>query len=587
MNFLKQILATIIGVVVSGLFLFFGLIFMIGVIVQQSSDDSSKMAPSNSVLLITLDYSVVEKSELNPFGDLDLPIYGSSKTIGLNDILSRIDAAKTDNNIKGIYLNLSSVGVGYAILEAIRDALMNFKESNKFIVAYGDVYSQKAYYLASAADKVYLNPEGSLDFRGISSSVVFMKDALDKLGIDMQVIKVGTYKSAVEPFILNSMSEANREQVSSYINSIYTSFLTDISTDRDIATVDLRNIADNYLVQNAEDAMKYKLVDSLIYKDELLKNIKERLGIEESKDISAISILKYAGKPKQEDVSDQIAVLYAYGDIVDGEGASGQIGGDRLSRELRKLRNDKDVKGVVLRVNSGGGSALASEIIWREVELTKRVKPIMVSMGDYAASGGYYISAAADSIFAEESTLTGSIGVFGLIPNFKNLLNNKLGVHVDQVNTGKFSGLMTSPTEPLTAEERAIIQLQVNNTYSTFLKRVADGRHVAVAHVDSVGQGRVWTGSQALELGLVDKIGNTKSAIQAAASKAGLKSYKVAEYPTKDESFLSILSGSKDQIRAWLFAEEFGDFKQYILDVKKTLQQSGVQARMPYSIEIY
>lgn len=587
MNFLKQILATIIGVVVSGLFLFFGFIFMIGVIVKQSSDDSSKIAPANSVLLVTLDYSIVEKSELNPLGDLDLPIYGSGKTIGLNDILSRIEAAKTDNNIKGIYLNLSSVGIGYASLEAIRDALISFKEANKFVVAYGDVYSQKAYYLASSADRVYLNPEGSLDFRGISSSVVFMKEALDKLGIDMQVIKVGTYKSAVEPFILNSMSDANREQVSSYINSIYNSFLADISQDRNIATPELRNIADNYLVQNAEDAVKYKLVDSLIYKDELLINIKGRLGIDENKDISAISILKYAGKTKQEDVSDQIAVLYAYGDIVDGEGTVGQIGGDKLSRELRKLRNDKDVKGVVLRVNSGGGSALASEIIWREVELTKKVKPVMVSMGDYAASGGYYISAAADSIFAEESTLTGSIGVFGLIPNFKNLLNNKLGVHVDQVNTGKFSGLMTSPTEPLTAEERAIIQLQVNNTYSTFMKRVADGRHVTVAHVDSVGQGRVWTGSQALELGLVDKIGNTKSAIQAAASKAGLKSYKVAEYPAKDESFLSILSGSKDQIRAWLFAEEFGDFKQYILDVKKTLQQSGVQARMPYSIEIY
>lgn len=587
MNFLKQILATIIGVVVSGLFLFFGFIFMIGVIVQQSSDDSSKIAPANSVLLVTLDYSIVEKSELNPLGDLDLPIYGSGKTIGLNDILSRIEAAKIDNNIKGIYLNLSSVGIGYASLEAIRDALISFKEANKFVVAYGDVYSQKAYYLASAADRVYLNPEGSLDFRGISSSVVFMKEALDKLGVDMQVIKVGTYKSAVEPFILNSMSDANREQVSSYINSIYNSFLADISQDRNIATPELRNIADNYLVQNAEDAVKYKLVDSLIYKDELLTNIKGRLGIDENKDISAISILKYAGKTKQEDVSDQIAVLYAYGDIVDGEGTVGQIGGDKLSRELRKLRNDKDVKGVVLRVNSGGGSALASEIIWREVELTKKVKPVMVSMGDYAASGGYYISAAADSIFAEESTLTGSIGVFGLIPNFKNLLNNKLGVHVDQVNTGKFSGLMTSPTEPLTAEERAIIQLQVNNTYSTFMKRVADGRHVTVAHVDSVGQGRVWTGSQALELGLVDKIGNTKTAIQAAASKAGLKSYKVAEYPAKDESFLSILSGSKDQIKAWLFAEEFGDFKQYILDVKKTLQQSGVQARMPYSIEIY
>lgn len=587
MNFLKQILATVIGVVVSGVLLLFGLIAFIGVLVQQSSDESSKLAPSNSVLLISLDYNIVEKSELNPLGDLDLPFYGSPKSIGLNDIVSRIEAAKTDDNIKGIYLNLSTVNVGYASLKAVRDALDDFKTSEKFIVAYGDVYSQKAYYLASAADKVYLNPEGSLDFRGISSSVMFMKEAFDKLGIDMQVIKVGTYKSAVEPFILNKMSEANREQVSSYINSIYTSFLSDISLGRDIQSDSLKNIADNFLIQNANDALKYKLVDSLIYKDELLSNIKNRLGIDEKKDIASISILKYAGKPKVDASENEVAILYAYGDIVDGEGTSGQIGGDKISRELRALRNDDKVKAIVLRVNSGGGSALASEIIWREVELTKKVKPIMVSMGDYAASGGYYIAAAADSIFAEASTLTGSIGVFGLVPNFQKLMNTKLGISFDQVNTGKYSGLMTSPDDPLTAEERSIIQMQVNDTYQVFMKRVSDGRNISVAQVDSIGQGRVWTGAQALKIGLVDKIGNTQSAIFAAANKAGLESYKVTEYPAKEESFFEILSGSKDKIKMWILADELGEYRSYLLDMKRTVQQTGIQARLPYIEEIY
>lgn len=587
MNFLKQVLATIIGVVVSGLFLLFGLIFFIGLIVQKSSDDAAKITPANSVLLVTLDYDVSDKTEPNPFNDLDIPIFGSPRSLGLNDILARIEAAKTDDNIKGIYLNLSSVGVGYASLEAIRDALLDFKQSKKFIVAYSDVYSQKAYYLASTADKVYLNPEGSLDFRGISSSVLFLKDALDKLGVDMQVIKVGTYKSAVEPFLFNSMSDANREQVTSYINSIYSSFLTDISMDRKIGIEELRNIADNYLVQNAADALNYKLVDSLMYKDELLANIKKRLAIDPKKDISAISILKYTGKSKSEEDKDEVAVLYAYGDIVDGEGNTGQIGGDKISRELRKLRNDDKVKAVVLRVNSGGGSALASEIIWREVELTKKVKPIMVSMGDYAASGGYYISAAADSIFAEENTLTGSIGVFGVIPNFQNLMNNKLGIHFDQVNTGKFSGLMASPDDPLTAEERAIIQLQVNNTYATFMKRVANGRSLTINHVDSIGQGRVWTGSQALKLGLVDKIGNTKTAITAAAKKAGLKDYKIAEYPAKEESILTMLKGSKDQVKMWLLQDELGEYQRYLFNMKQTLNNTGIQARVPYTIEIY
>lgn len=587
MNFIKQVLATVTGVIISSIFLFVAFLFLLGILVGQSSKDSNLPTPANSVLYISLDYNVVEKTESNPFEDLNLPLYGSDKSIGLNDLLARINAAKTDDNIKGIYLNLSTIGVGYATCEAVRDALLDFKKSKKFIVSYSDVYSQKAYYLSSVADKIYLNPQGSLDFRGISSSIVFMKEALDKLGVEMQVIKVGTYKSAVEPFILNEMSAANREQVTSYIGSIYESFLKNISSSRHISVDSLHAIADGYLIRSANDALKYKFVDNLMYKDQLLSDIKKRIGIKEDDDISAVSVLKYNGKSKESDSKNEVAVLYAYGDIVDGEGSDGQIGGDDVSRQLRKLRNDKNVKAIVLRVNSGGGSALASEIIWREVELTRSVKPIMVSMGDYAASGGYYIAAAADSIFAEENTLTGSIGVFGLIPNMKNLFNDKLGIHIHEVNTGKFSGLMTNPTAPLTEEERAIIQLQVNSTYQTFMERVSKGRKLSIAEVDKLGQGRVYTGKQAISLGLVDKIGNTNSAVLAAANKAGLKDYKVAEYPSSKDDFLGFFSKSKDQMKMWLLEEELGDYKRYLFDATKVIKQSGIQARLPYSLEIY
>lgn len=587
MNFIKQVLATITGILISSIFLFIGFIFLIGVLVQQSSSDTALQVPPNSVLHISLDYTILDKTESNPFADINLPFYRLNKSIGLNDILARIEAAKSDENIKGIYLDISTIAVGYASLEAIRDALLDFKSSNKFIVSYSDVYSQKAYYLSTVSDQIYLNPQGSLDFRGISSSVMFMKEALDKLGVEMQVIKVGTYKSAVEPFIMNEMSPANREQVSSYINSIYDSFLADISVDRKISVDSLRIIADGYLIRNADDALKYKFIDAKLYKDELLSEIKTRLGLQETEDISAVSLLKYASKPKDFSSNNEVAVLYAYGDIVDGEGESGQIGGDKISRELRKLRQDDNVKAVVLRVNSGGGSALASEIIWREVELTKKVKPIMVSMGDYAASGGYYIAAAADSIIAEDNTLTGSIGVFGLIPNMQDLFNNKLGIHFEEVNTGKFSGLMSSLANPLTSEEKAIIQLEVNSTYQTFMDRVAQGRNISIAKVDSIGQGRVWTGKQALALGLVDKIGNTNTAIAAAVSKANLKDYRLTEYPAKEDSFLGILSSSKEKMKMWFFEEELGDYRHYLLNAKKIIQQSGIQARIPYTLDIY
>ncbi|MGN0004053.1 MAG: signal peptide peptidase SppA [Sphingobacterium composti] len=587
MNFFKQVLATITGVLITGVLLFFAFIFFIAVMVSTASKESSMPAPANSVLVLSMDYNITEKSESNPFSDLDLPLGISSNEIGLNDILARIEAAKTDNNIKGIFINPTTVGVGFATLKAIRDALVDFKSSDKFIVAYSDGYSQKAYYLASVADKVYLNPQGTLDFRGLSSSTMFMKDALDKLGVDMQVIKVGTYKSAVEPFMLNSMSEANRLQVTSYLNSIYDAFLDDLSAGRKINKDSLIYYADTYAVRNADDALKYKFIDGKLYKDELIAEIKKRLDIKEKDDISIVSVTKYGGKKTESKGTDEIAVLYAYGDIVDGAGDVGEIGGDKISRELRKLRQDDKVKAVVLRVNSGGGSALASDIIWREVELTKKVKPIVVSMGDYAASGGYYIAAAADSIFAEKTTLTGSIGVFGLIPNAKNLLNNKLGIKFEEVKTGKYASLMGSMDKPLTEEEKAIIQVEVNNVYSTFIDRVAKGRNMTVAQVDSIGQGRVWTGDQALKIGLVDKIGNLNAAIQAAATKGKITSYFTKEYPVKTEPFASILSNSKDKIKTYMIGEELGEYQKYIGELQKIIQNTGIQARLPYSIEIY
>jgi len=473
-----------------------------------------------------------------------------------------------------------------ASLREIRDALVDFKSSGKFIVAHSDIYTQKAYYLASVADEIYMNPEGSLEFKGLSASVMFMKEALDKLGVEMQVVKVGTYKSAVEPFILNEMSNANREQLTAYLESMYSTFLENLSDGRQIPTDTLKDIANNFLIRNADDALHYKFIDGKCYKDEVLTKLKERLDIEEKKDIPAVSLLDYNKEENTNTKGDRVAVLYAYGDIVDGEGMEGNIGGDKLSRELRKLRRDDRVKAVVLRVNSPGGSALASDIIAREVALTKKVKPITVSMGDYAASGGYYISTMADSIFAEKETLTGSIGVFGLIPNMQGLFNNKLGIHVDEVKTSKFADLMTSVDRPLTEEEKAIIQAEVNRIYDTFTTKVAEGRNMDVSAVDSIGQGRVWTGSQALDRGLVDGIGNLDRAIQAAAAKAKLKEYRIMYYPTLKDPFASLLGTSKERIRMWMLGEELGEYRQHIEQLRTVLKSSGIQARIPYRIEI-
>lgn len=587
-SFFKYVLATITGIIICSILMFFVMMGIIGIMVSSVGSKSETVTASNSVLMINLNHSITEKTEPNPFEGLDVPGFGASKSIGLNDIVSKIKAAKTDSNIKGIYLNISGVGTGFATMKSIREALLDFKSSDKFIVAYSDVMSQKGYYLNSVADEVYLHPQGSLDFRGLASSVMFYKEALDKLGIDMQVLKVGTYKSAVEPFILNSMSEANKEQVNSYLNSIYNTFIADISAVNKISADSLRQIADRYEIREPEDAKRLGFVDDLLYKDQVISKIKEKLGLEEKKDISTVSLLDYSNKANAGEAGgDRVAVLYAYGEIIDGEGIDGQIGGDKLSREIRELRKDDKVKAIVMRVNSPGGSALASESIWREVELTKKVKPIVVSMGDYAASGGYYISAAADSIFADPTTLTGSIGVFGLIPSFQKLFNNKLGIHFDAVKTSKFADMDVDMDRPLTEEEKGIIQGGVNKIYQVFLSRVAEGRKISVADVDSIGQGRVWTGEQAVKLKLVDRLGTLDQAIVAAAKKANLENYRISEYPRAKDPFASIWSTSKDKIKMWMLEDEMGDYVKYLKELKRISKVSGVQARIPYLVEIY
>lgn len=585
-SFFKYVLATVTGIVISTVVLFIITLGIIGAIVSSASSEKDVVVKDNSILYLSFNHSISERSVENPFGSLDIPGY-NTKNIGLDDIIARIKNAKVDSKIKGIYMDASSIATGFASLKEIRDVLLDFKSSGKFIVSYNESYSQKAYYIASVSDKIYVNPEGVIDFKGLASSTMFMKDAFDKLGVDMQVVKVGTFKSAVEPYFLNEMSEANRLQVNSYLGSIYRTFIDEISSSRGVSADSLDMIARNYLVRNADDAVHYKLADAKLYKDELITELKTRIKVDAKDDLSTVSLLDYKFKNPSADESTQVAVLYAEGAIVGGEGQKGQIGSDKISRELRKLREDDKVKAVVFRVNSPGGSALASDVIWREVELTKKVKPIVVSMGDYAASGGYYISAAADSIFAENNTITGSIGVFGVIPNFKNLLNTKIGIHFDGVKTGKFSDLGMVPDRPLTAEERDIIQIEVDRVYQTFMKRVSDGRKITIAQVDSIGQGRVWTGQQALKMGLVDRIGGIDDAIQSAAKKAKIDSYSIKQYPAKEDALSMFLSTSKEKVQIWMAEQQMGEFYQYFNVIKNVSGQSGIMAKLPYSIEIH
>ncbi|WP_114940286.1 signal peptide peptidase SppA [Mucilaginibacter endophyticus] len=593
-QFFKFVLATIVGVIISGIIIgVIGAGIIVGLIASAGSDKTVDVSP-NSILYMSLKNQIVERTPNNPLADLDFLGLNDNKSIGLNDILADIKKAKTDNNIKGIYLDESYMTAGQATTEEIRNALIDFKKSGKFIIAYAEVYTQGFYYLASVADKVYINPKGIFEFHGFSSQTTFLKGALDKLGIEAQIIKVGTYKSAVEPLFLTKMSDANKLQVTSYLGSLYDHFLTGISKSRGVSKDSLFSYADNMRIQFPEDAYKLKLVDGLKYKDEILDDLKKRTGTDLKDDLKSVDLKDYA-KNKTDDSDDKeddsssknrIAIVYASGDITGGESDDNNIGSETLSKALRKARLDNKVKAVVLRVNSPGGSSLASDVIWREVKLIHEKKPIIVSMGDYAASGGYYISCAADSIIAQPNTITGSIGIFAVLPNMQKLFNDKLGVTFDGVKTGKYADL-GDISRPLSPEERLILQNSVNHGYDEFTKAVADGRGKTQAYINSIGQGRVWTGEQALKIGLVDRLGNINDAIASAAKKAKIKNYNIVNYPEQKSIFSKVGSGLSAEVQTRMVKNELGENYRIYQQIKGITQMMRTpQARLPYDLVI-
>ncbi len=586
-EFFKFVFASMLGFILSFFAVLLLLIVLVTAIVTTAGNDGALSVASNSILHVSLDYPIKERTDKNPFAELSFLGLESKKKLGLNEILEGIEDAKSDDHIKGIYLDASSLESGMATMEEIRNALIDFKKSGKFVIAYSEVYSQGAYYLATAADKIYLNPEGMIDFRGLSSEIMFFKGALDKLDIEAQIIKVGTYKSAVEPFILDKMSEPNKLQVTSFLGSMYDHFLSEISRSREIPKNTLFSIADSAKIRAPKDALTYKMVDGLMYKDEVLDELKKLTKIDKKKEIESVSLEEYAPAEdkKEESSQNRIAVIYANGEIMSGEGDDETMGSERISRAIRKARTDDKVKAIVLRVNSPGGSALASDVIWRETVLAKKSKPLIVSMGDLAASGGYYIACAADSIFAQPNTITGSIGVFGIVPNMQKFFNNKLGITFDGVQTGKFADL-GSVSRPLTDAERMILQLEVNKTYNTFTKKVADGRKKSQSYIDSIGQGRVWSGTEALKKGLVDRLGNIDDAIASAAKKAKIKDFKIVNYPAQVDPIKSLFDNSADKVKAYFVKSELGDNFIYYEQMKSAINLSGVQARIPYNIQI-
>jgi len=584
MRFLGNVMATIIGIFVFFMLFFFGII-IIGALFSGESEGVE--IKSNSVIELNLEN--ITNDYAGKYKDPWMDVFSDKKNIGLSDILNSIDAAKSDDDIKGISILNNNSSLGLAQSKELRDALNSFKKSGKFVMAYANNYSQRDYYLNSVATTIYLNPAGDLDFKGLSTEVMFFKDLQEKSGIKMEVIRHGKYKSAVEPFLENKMSDANREQTTALLNSVWNSVITDISESRHISIARLNEIATGLLARTPEMAKANKLIDIVAYEDVYHNAIKKALKIEKDEDYNKISISDYAQKiattSVNTDSQNQIAVIYAQGEIRGGEGDVNVIGEGSMRRSLQQARKNKDVKAIVLRVDSPGGSALTSDLIWREIELTKKVKPVVVSMGNYAASGGYYIACNANKIFAEKNTITGSIGVFGVLPNF-NQLSTKIGIHTEQVMTNENANY--SPFVPLDEKFKAVTLEGVERVYKTFVTHVAEGRKMTFAQVDSIAQGRVWTGSEALKIGLVDKIGNLNDALKEAASLAKIKTYSTQNYPEYEKNFSDLLAKLPfAKSKEALIIGEIGEENYRIMQqIKKIQLQKGVQALMPFEISI-
>ena len=595
-DFFKYVLATVVGLIVAGLvMMFLGVLTIFGF---ASSSDGDVTVESNSVLKLKLDGVLSERattpSPLDILGDMN-PMGSSGGSIGLDDVLSAIKKAAENEDIKGIYLEAATLDAQPASYEAIRDALVDFKaNTDKFIIAYGDDYDQMMYYLASTADKILLNPKGSVDWHGLAGMNMFYKDLMDKLGIEMEIFKVGTFKSAVEPYMLTEMSDANREQIAAYIGSIWNKFTSEVAASRNLTPDALNNLADEgALFKTGEEMIAAGLVDSLIYKNDMRAYLNKYMGLEEDKEISSYGVSEMRGVKRNtpKDKSGNIvAVYYAYGGIDDtGSILGGSYDGiesEKVIKDLRKLQDDEDVKAVVLRVNSPGGSAYGSEQIWYAVSQLKAKKPVIVSMGDYAASGGYYISCNADTIVAEPTTLTGSIGIFGMMPNFEKV-TKKIGVNVDVEKTNALAD-MGNPYRAMTEREKALMQKSVERGYDLFTTRCAEGRGKTQAQIDEIGQGRVWTGEMALELGLVDVLGGLDDAIDIAVKKAGVEAYTLKNYPDKESGMLSSILGMLNESIS-LKGILKGDAAQIFNDVYTISQiekMDRIQARMPNAVII-
>lgn len=585
MRFLGNVLATIVGLFVFLMMFVFGILF-IAVIFGGESEEI--VVKNNSVIVLNLEH--IKNDYAGKYKDPWMEILSDGEKVGLSDIINAIEEAKTDDDIKGISILNDNSDLGIAQYKALRDALESFKKSGKFVMAYANTYSQKEYYLNSVANTIYINPVGDFDFKGLSAELMFFKDLQDKTGVKMEVIRHGKYKSAVEPFLDNKMSDANREQISSLLNSVWSSVLLDISKSRNISVTKLNEIANGLLARTPAMAKTEKLVDIVAYEDVYHDAIRKVLKVDKDKDYNKVSVLDYARKvattSESFDTKDKIAIIYAQGEIMSGEGDINTIGEGSMRRSLIEARKDKNVKAIVLRIDSPGGNALTSDLIWREIELTKKVKPVVVSMGNYAASGGYYIACNANKIFAENNTITGSIGVFGILPNFHQLAT-KIGIHTEQVRTNE-NASEYSPFLPLDEKFKAVTLEGVEHIYKTFVTHVAEGRKMTFAQVDSIAQGRVWSGSQALKVGLVDKIGGLNDAIKEAASLAKTKKYSTQNFPEFEKDINDILENlpfakSKESF----IKEEFGEETYRIMEqVKRVQSQKGVQAIMPFEITI-
>lgn len=586
-QFFGAFFGSILGLLITGIIVILIVVASVmGVLKDTMDGDKSYSSKENTVLKLNLNGEIKERSVKNPFENLDLGPLMPKASIGLNDILANLKKAKDDKDIKGIYLEISEPVAGFATLEEIRNALLDFKSSGKFIYAYSEAYSQKAYYLASTASKLFLNPQGALEIKGLSSQMLFFKNMLEKLNVEVQIFRHGKFKSAIEPFMLDKMSEANRAQVETYLGSLWNHMITGISKSRAITINEINAMANDLLIRTPEDAVKYKLVDELKYEDEVFSTIKKTINLSEKDKISFVTLDKYTHAPDVVVKSkNNVAIIYAVGEIVSGEGDDDKIGSVEIAKAIKDARLDTTIKAIVFRVNSPGGSALASDVIWRETILAQKAKPFIVSMGDVAASGGYYISCAADRIFAEPNTITGSIGVFGMIPNAQKALSEKLGITVDTVNTNKHSDVGTI-LRGASGIEYDYIQQSVERIYDVFITKVAQGRHTQKNNIDSIGQGRVWSGADALKIHLVDELGGISNAIAYAVKMAKLPNYKLIDLPKQKDPLQELLGNGKEEMETRAMKTNLGEHYIYIKQLKNVLQLKGVQARLPYEMII-